>query len=72
MNLNLKRAEQSAHVARCVVVDQGKHDRVHERNDVLGPVGRDAQQHIGAEHVEQKDEVNETGKVEHWVGDLGL
>ena len=71
-NRCLKRAEQSAHVARRVVVHQGKHDGVHERNDVLGPVGGDAQQHIGAEHVEQKDEVNETGKVEHWVGDLGL
>jgi len=32
---------------------------------VLGPVGRDAQQHIRAEHVEQKNEVKETGKVEH-------
>ena len=72
LNLNLKSSEQSAHVARRVVVHQGKHDRVHERNDVLRPVGRDAQQNIGTEHVEQKYEINETGKVEHYVGDLEL
>ena len=56
----LKRAEKSAHIARRVVIHQGEHDGVHERNHVLGAVGRDAQQHVGAEHVEQKNEINET------------
>ena len=58
--MDLKRTEQSTHVARRVVVHQGEHDGVHERNHVLGPIGRDAQQHVGAEHVEQKNEINET------------
>jgi hypothetical protein len=35
---------------------------------VLGPVGGDAQQNIGAEHVEQKYDVKEAGKVEHGCG----
>ncbi len=61
----LKRAEQSAHVARSVVVHQGEDDGVHERNHVLGAVGRDAQQHIGAEHVEQENKVEYAGNVEH-------
>jgi hypothetical protein len=69
-NRCLKRAEQSAHVARGVVIHKGKHDGVHERNHVLGAVGRDAQQHIGAEHVEQENKVEYAGNVEHceWVG----
>ena len=41
---------------------------MHECNHVLGPIGRDAQQHIGAEHVEQKYDVNEAGKIEHGCG----
>jgi hypothetical protein len=40
---------------------------VHERNHVLGAVGGDAQQYVGAEHVEQKHEVYETGTIKHWV-----
>jgi len=64
--LRLKRSEEPAHVARCVVVRHGEHDGVHECNHVLGSVGRDAQQHVGAEHVEQKDKINEAGEVEHF------
>ena len=63
--LNLKGTKKSTHVARCVVVDDGKNDGVHECNHVLGPVGRDAQQHIGAEHVEEKYNIKEAGKIEH-------
>ena len=66
-SLFLKRAEQSAHVARRVVVHHGEHDGVHKRNHVLGAVGGDAQQHVGAEHVEEKNKVNEAGNVEHFV-----
>lgn len=61
----LKRAEHSAHVARCVVIHKSEDNGVHKRNHVFGAVGRDAQQHIGSEHVEQKDEINDAGKVEH-------
>jgi len=71
VNLNcvsLKRAEHGAHVARCVVVNHGKDDGVHERDHVLGAVGRDAQQHVGAEHVEEKNEVQQTGNVDHVCG----
>jgi len=32
---------------------------------VLGAVGGDAQQHVGAENVEEEYKVNEAGKVEH-------
>jgi len=32
---------------------------------VLGAVGGDAQQHVGAENVEEEHKVNEAGKVEH-------
>ena len=64
-SVKLKRAEHSAHVARRVVIHQGEHDGVHERNHVLGAVGRDAQQHIGSEHVKQKDEVDDARNVEH-------
>ena len=35
---------------------------------MLGSVGGNAQQHIGAEHVEQKYDVKEAGKVEHGYG----
>ena len=35
---------------------------------MLGPVGGNAQQHIGAEHIEQKYDVKEAGKVEHGCG----
>lgn len=35
---------------------------------MLGTVGGNAQQHIGAEHVEQKYDVKEAGKVEHDCG----
>ena len=34
----------------------------------LDPLGGNAQQHIGAEHVEQKYDVKEAGKVEHGYG----
>ena len=61
----LKRTKQSAHVARRVVVDQSEDDGVHERNHVLGPVGGDAKQHVGAEHVEQENKVDDAGNVEH-------
>ena len=63
----LKRAEHGAHVARRVVIHRGEYDGVHERNRVLGAVGGDAQQHVGAEHVEQKHEVRETGTIKHWL-----
>ena len=62
----LKRSEKPAHVARGVVIHHGEHDGVHECNHVLGSVGRDAQQHVGAEHVEQKDKIKEAGEVEHF------
>lgn len=61
----LERAEHGAHVARRVVVHQSKHDGVHERDHVLGAVGRDTQQHVGAENVEEEHNVDEAGKVEH-------
>jgi len=32
---------------------------------VLGAVGRDAQQNIGSEHVEQENKIDDAGKVEH-------
>jgi len=32
---------------------------------VLGAVGRDTQQHVGAENVEEEHNVDEAGKVEH-------
>jgi hypothetical protein len=67
----LKRAEQSAHVARRVVVHHSKYDGVHECNHVLGAVGGDAQQHVGAEHVEEKNKVNEAGNVEHFICGYG-
>jgi hypothetical protein len=35
---------------------------------VLGAVGRDAQQHVRAEHVEEKNKINEAGNVKHCVG----
>ena len=63
----LKRAENGAHVAGGVVIHRGEYDGVHERNHVLGAVGRDAQQYVGAEHVEQKHEVHETGTIKHCV-----
>ena len=63
----LKRTEHGTHVARRVVVHHGEHDGVHKRNHVLGAVGGDAQQHVGAEHVEEKNKVNEAGNVEHFV-----
>ena len=63
----LKRAEHSAHVSRCVIIHQSEDDGVHKRNHVFGAVGRDAQKHIGSEHVEQKDDIDDTGKVEHGV-----
>jgi len=68
----LKRAEQSAHVARRVVVHHRKHDGVHEGNHVLGTVGGDAQQHVGAEHVEEKNKINEAGNVEHFICNGGI
>ena len=63
---DLERAEHGAHVARRVVVHHGKDDGVHEGNHVLGAVGRDAQQHVGAEHVKKEDNVEQTGKIRHW------
>jgi len=62
---DLERAEHGAHVARRVVVHHGEHDGVHERNHVLGAVGRDAQQHVGAEHVKKEDNVEQTGEIGH-------
>ena len=32
---------------------------------MLGSVGRDAQQHIGSEHIEQENKVEYAGNVEH-------
>jgi len=61
----LERTEHGAHVARRVVVDHGEHDGVHERDHVLGAVGGDAQQHVGAENVKEEHNVDEAGKVEH-------
>lgn len=58
---DLERAEHGTHVARRVVVHHGEHDGVHERNHVLGAVGGDAQQHVGAEHVKKEDNVKQTG-----------
>jgi len=63
--MNLERAEHGAHVAWGVVVHHREHDGVHKRNHVLGAVGGDAQQHVGAENVEEEHKVNEAGKVEH-------
>jgi len=63
--MDLKRTEHSAHVARCVVIHESEHDGVHERNHVLGAVGRDAQQHIGSENVEEENKVEYAGNVEH-------
>jgi len=40
---------------------------MHERNHVLGTVGRDAQQDVGAKHVKQENQINEAGKVEHLI-----
>ena len=71
MSIKLKRAEKSAHVSRRVVVHQSEHDGVHERNHVLGAVGRDAQQHVGADYVKQENKIENAGKVEHvnnWIG----
>jgi hypothetical protein len=34
-------------------------------------VGGDAQQHVGAEHVEEKNKVNEAGNVEHFICGYG-
>jgi hypothetical protein len=62
---DLERAEHGAHVARRVVVHHGEHDGVHERNHVLGAVGGDAQQHVGAEHVKKEDNVEQTGEIGH-------
>ena len=45
---------------------------MHERNHVLGAVGRDAQQNVGAEHVEQENKVEYAGKVEHRECVVGL
>ena len=64
----LKRPEHCADVAGRVIVHHGKHDGMHERNHVLGTVGRDAQQDVGAKHVKQENQINEAGKVEHWMG----
>jgi hypothetical protein len=61
----LKRPNHGIHVAGCVVVHQSEHDGMDECNHVLGPVGRDAQQDVGAKHVKQKNQVNQAGKVEH-------
>ena len=63
--MRLKRAKHCADVARGVIVHHGKHDGMHERNHVLGAVGRDAQQDVGAKHVKQENQINEAGKVEH-------
>lgn len=63
----LKRAEYGAHVAGGVVIHRGEYNGVHQRNHVLGAVGRNTQQHIRAEHVEQKHEVQKTGKIKHYV-----
>lgn len=43
---------------------------MHERNHVLGAVGRDAQQDVGAKHVKQENQINEAGKVEHWIDEF--
>jgi hypothetical protein len=42
---------------------------VNECNDVLGTGGWNAQQHVGAKHVKQKNKINEAGKVEHFVNE---
>ena len=70
---DLERAEHGAHVARRVVVHHGEHDGVHERNHVLGAVGGDAQQHVGAEHVKKEDNVEQTGEIGHgeWIWIVG-
>ena len=61
----LKRSEHGVHVARSVIIHQGENNGVHKCNHVLGTVGGNAQQHIGAQHIEQKHEVEKTGKVDH-------
>jgi hypothetical protein len=38
---------------------------VHEGNDVLRTGGRDAKQHVRAQHIEQEGEIEEAGKVKH-------
>ena len=71
---DLEGAEHGAHVARRVVVHHGEHDGVHERNHVLGAVGGDAQQHVGAEHVKKEDNVEQTGEIGHygeWIWIVG-
>ena len=67
--IRLERAEHGTHVAGGVVIHHGKDDGVHEGNHVLGAVGGDAQQHVGAEHVEEKNEVEQTGNVDHGLWD---
>jgi hypothetical protein len=62
----LKRTEHGIHVAGGVVIHHGKHDGVHERNHVLGAVGGDAQQHIGAQDVEEEDNIEKTRDIDHY------
>jgi len=34
---------------------------------VLGTVGWDAQQHVGGQHKKEKNEIEQTGKIGHWI-----
>ena len=68
----LKRPEHCADVAGRVIVHHGKHDGMHESNHVLGAVGGDAQEDVGAKHVKQENQINEAGKVEHWMDEFIL
>lgn len=65
----LKRSEHGAHVAGTVVIHYGENDGVHKSNHVLGAVGRDAQQHIRGKNVEEENEVEQAGNVEHGLRD---
>lgn len=71
VNGNLKRSEHGAHVAGAVVIHYGENDGVHKSNHVLGAVGRDAQQHIRGKNVEEENEVEQAGNVEHGLRDGG-
>ncbi len=67
--IRLKRAEHGAHVAGAVIIHYGENDGVHKSNHVLGAVGRDAQQHVGGKNVEEENEVEQAGNVEHGLRD---
>ena len=35
---------------------------------MLGAVGRDAQKHVRGQHIEEKNKIDQTGNVDHWIG----